>query len=410
MATTTAHIQCPLHGNDVAYSSEYPVINADFWIEFTRDGESSTISWRVYNNTWTGSRSGRYGFEFYSLISINDDDPSFDDMYYIIKKDTTSMTYDWWENEVTLERPSGTFTSTASKATIYIWVRSDCNSGEDHHPCYPTEYYLAGTRKVNLPELAISITYNLNGGSGDFPTQVWDSGWGIAINSNTPTYPLNINYNIDGAASREVVNRTFINWLGSDGNTYNPGAFYNTRQNLTLTAQWGSAAFTPTAIPDKYYTLTYNYGGGSGSPALSNLARAKLGYATSASGTTYPYQPGTTYNITSGLDLWAKWGDATVAVANLPTPTKTGYTFDNWYKDSSFTQPITTDYSISGNTTIYAKWISLPMYQMTPSDGWGSIDPYVWQCVEEGGNKVWKQVAHVYKLNNQGSWTDISEP
>lgn len=409
MATSSSTIWCALHGNDVASTGEYPEINAYFTIQFTREAGSSTVSWRVTANTWSGTDSGNghYAFQFYSLISINDSDPSFDDMYYIIKKDTTSWTTSWW-NEVDLEKPSGTFTSTASKATIYIWVEADCTS--DGHRCYPSGYYLAGTRQVDLPMLATYITYNLNGGSGDFPTQVWDTGLAKQLYTTTPTYKLNINYNIDGAASREVVYRTFNNWLGNNDITYNPGAWYYTRQDLVLTAQWGSAAFTPKAIPDKYYTLTYNYGGGSGSPASSNLARTKLGYATSASGTTYPYQPGTTYNITSGLDLWAKWGDATVVVANLPTPTKTGYTFDGWYKDSAFTQPITSNYNISGNTTIYAKWTSLPMHQMTAGGTWGSIGPYVWQCVDEGGNKVWKKVAHVYQRNNQGTWSDLSEP
>ena len=43
----------------------------------------------------------------------------------------------------------------------------------------------------------------------------------------------------------------------------------------------------------------------------------------------------------------------------LPTPTKSGYTFVNWYYDSAFTQKATAGDTIESNVTLYAKWHNL---------------------------------------------------
>ena len=140
-------------------------------------------------------------------------------------------------------------------------AQDSCQSGG--HWCYPKEdghdWYMIGDWEVDVPPYETSkyITYVLNGGSGSFPQQEFKSNqYRIQLHTGTPTNKVNINYNIDGAASRETANKTFNNWLGSDTNTYSPGDYYSTHQDLTLTAQWGTAPFVPKAIPDKYYVLS----------------------------------------------------------------------------------------------------------------------------------------------------------
>ena len=44
-------------------------------------------------------------------------------------------------------------------------------------------------------------------------------------------------------------------------------------------------------------------------------------------------------------------------VGNLPTPERTGYTFDGWYQDVNLTIPATSETVINQNTDFYAKWI-----------------------------------------------------
>jgi uncharacterized repeat protein (TIGR02543 family) len=51
--------------------------------------------------------------------------------------------------------------------------------------------------------------------------------------------------------------------------------------------------------------------------------------------------------------------DATELPTPLPTPTKSGYTFVNWYYDSAFTQKATAGDTLESNVTLYAKWHNL---------------------------------------------------
>jgi uncharacterized repeat protein (TIGR02543 family) len=107
------------------------------------------------------------------------------------------------------------------------------------------------------------------------------------------------------------------------------------------------------------------------------------GWYTQASGSGTLYDYSTVYSATSGITLYAKWtaniytlsfdgqsgtGYALsqtvtygVAVGNLPTPKRAGYTFGGWY-----TQPngggtrytSTTVYSATSGVKLYARWTS----------------------------------------------------
>ena len=65
-----------------------------------------------------------------------------------------------------------------------------------------------------------------------------------------------------------------------------------------------------------------------------------------------------TFNSNGGSAV----SDKTVTYKNtygtLPTPTKTGYTFNGWYKESGFTNQVTTSTTVASpaNHTLYAKW------------------------------------------------------
>ncbi|MBR1638386.1 MAG: InlB B-repeat-containing protein [Treponema sp.] len=71
----------------------------------------------------------------------------------------------------------------------------------------------------------------------------------------------------------------------------------------------------------------------------------------------------TVYTITYELDDGTNWDGApesyTVETATiaLGTPTKSGYSFDGWYKDSSYSTVITSiEKGTTGDITLYAKW------------------------------------------------------
>lgn len=52
-------------------------------------------------------------------------------------------------------------------------------------------------------------------------------------------------------------------------------------------------------------------------------------------------------------------------LANLPTPTRDGYTFNGWFTASSGGSSVTLSRVYTGDTTIYAQWTALPTYTVT---------------------------------------------
>jgi uncharacterized repeat protein (TIGR02543 family) len=65
-----------------------------------------------------------------------------------------------------------------------------------------------------------------------------------------------------------------------------------------------------------------------------------------------------TYNSNGG-SIVPQTSNATQLPTPLPIPTKSGYTFVNWYYDSAFTQKAKAGDTIESNVTLYAKWHNL---------------------------------------------------
>ena len=142
------------------------------------------------------------------------------------------------------------------------------------------------------------ITYNLNGGN-------WDGNYITSyIEGKTTTMPTNIKHSNE--------HYEFAGWKDGSGNIIE--TIPDTKKtDITVTAQWIG----------KQFTISYNTNGG----VFSNKA-------------TLNYRYGSGSTIT------------------LPTVSKTGYTFNGWYKDSAFTSKVTSinTNSYSENITLYAKW------------------------------------------------------
>lgn len=144
------------------------------------------------------------------------------------------------------------------------------------------------------------------------------------------------------------------------------------------------------------YTVSYNANGGSGAPSsqtkwhgetltLSSTKPTRTGYTfqgwgTSASDTTADYAAGGSYTANSGTTLYAVWKANAYKVTfnankgttptesksvtydstygDLPTPTRTGYTFNGWYTAASGGTKVTssTKVTITAAQTLYAHW------------------------------------------------------
>jgi uncharacterized repeat protein (TIGR02543 family) len=218
-----------------------------------------------------------------------------------------------------------------------------------------------------------TVTYNYEGGTGSPASASYTVG-GAALVLPTPTYS---GYTFNGwypAPSGGTL-------IGAGGASYRPTA------SSTIYAQW-------TAIPT--YTVTYNYEGGTGSPASATYTvggsplvlptPTRTGYTfagwfTAASGGTELGAAGASYTPSAAITAYAQWtadvytvtydyegGTGSPASANytvggspltLPTPTYSGYTFDGWFTAASGGTEIGEgggSYTPTASITLYAQW------------------------------------------------------
>jgi uncharacterized repeat protein (TIGR02543 family) len=217
-----------------------------------------------------------------------------------------------------------------------------------------------------------TLTYNYNGATGGNSTvsSSFTTG-GTAITLPAPT---RTGYNFGG-------------WFSDVALTTSVTGAQTPSADATLYAKWNNGI----------YTLTYSYNGatgGNGTAADSFTTGgtaitlpiptrtgytfggwyAEVGLTTLVSGAQSPTASGT---------LYAKWNAATFTLTysyngatggnanatasyttggtaiTLPTPTRTGYTFNGWFAESTFATAVTGAQTPSANATIYAKYTAI---------------------------------------------------
>jgi len=215
-----------------------------------------------------------------------------------------------------------------------------------------------GTTNPTPTPTNCTITFNSNGGSAVSSATV-AAGTAYTITAANPTKS----------------GSTFDGWYTNSNfsTKWTNGTVVNS--DITLYAKWNATATN--------YTVTFNSNGGS---AVSS--------ATVAAGTAYtpsatPTRTGCTFDgwytasdlktkwtdgtaVNSNITLFAKWnatitfdakgGSVSPASATvqadveytLPTPTKSGFTFDGWCSDANATVKFSG--KITANITLYAKW------------------------------------------------------
>lgn len=140
-------------------------------------------------------------------------------------------------------------------------------------------------------------------------------------------------------------------------------------QALTLSAT------TPTRASSSAgsFTVTLNANGGSISQTSLSAARTTSytfkNWNTAANGSGTTYNAGASYTADEPATLYAQWNSSTTTAAvNLPSPTRSGYTFQGWATNSGATSGVTGSYTPDGNVTLYAIWKenSIPADPNTP--------------------------------------------
>ena len=226
---------------------------------------------------------------------------------------------------------------------------------------YTTFDYNTFFYPIRIPVI-YTVTWDYNGGSGTPATST------ITYNSSLsiPT-PTKTGY-------------TFTGW--SDGTkTYTSNFVYIYTSDKTFTAQWSLNS----------YTATWNYNGGSGTPATTSInynatlsiptTPTRTGYTfTGWSDGTTTYTSNFTYNYTSNKTFTAQWsinsytltlnsngtGTGKIITSNynanisIPTLKAIGYTFNGFYNNSYGSNLVVlggnTYIMPESNNTLYAKW------------------------------------------------------
>ena len=106
--------------------------------------------------------------------------------------------------------------------------------------------------------------------------------------------------------------------------------------------------------------VTFNYTGGTGTPASAPAVSVFNGWARSADGAAVFTDGQSVSNLTTSqngtVNLYAKWANGNVT---LPTPTRTGYTFNGWYTAATGGTKIGNGgdtYTPTAPITIFAQW------------------------------------------------------
>ena len=239
-----------------------------------------------------------------------------------------------------------------------------------------------------------SVTFNSNGGSTVAQISNVESGTKIT----KPADPTKEGYQFQGWYKDSALTAAF---------DFNTGI----TSNIILYAKWVEVSV------DKF-TVSFNTNGGSEILDQVNIESGRL-----ATTPTNPTKNGYTFvgwymdsalttafdfntPITSNITLYAKWnevsvdkytvsfetngGTAIISITDIvshskitePTdPTKEGYTFGGWYTDSLTTAPYDFEAGVTGNITLYAKWIPNTYIVTFNSNGGSTVKQ---QTIEHG--------------------------
>ena len=209
--------------------------------------------------------------------------------------------------------------------------------------------FVRGTVSSGSLALSLSTSIPANGytiGPGTYYEEFVELGTAAVLTVVTNETDLTLSYNANGGTggpSAQTAVGTPSATLTVASSSYNP-----TRANSSA----GS------------YAVTYNAGGGSVSPGSASAART-TSYAfskwnTKSDGSGTNYNPGASITISANTTLYAIWSSTTTTAAvTLPTPSRTGYTFNGWYTAASGGTRVGgggSSYTPTAAITLYAQW------------------------------------------------------
>ncbi len=165
-----------------------------------------------------------------------------------------------------------------------------------------------------------------------------------AVNSGIPSFDDTLDRDVDIYAHWDPITYTVrYNGNGSTGGSTSKSVhIYDESKNLTANGF------------NRKFDVTLDYCNGTETETLTATSEF-LGWATSENGNKVYEDKQSVKNLTAEdgkiIDLYAKWADSSV---ELPTPTRTGYTFDGWYTSDG--TKVSQTFTPTAATKLTAHW------------------------------------------------------
>ena len=279
---------------------------------------------------------------------------------------------------------TGSTTSDAAGSrtyTVYQYVRY--GAGYDWQADGST------TVTVSWSARTYTVSYSANGGTGAPGSQTKTYGVTLTLSSTKPTRssasPGSFTVTLDGnggsvdPASLTAVRTTsytFKNWntaSGGTGTSYSSGGSYTANAAATLYAQWNSSTTTAAVTLPTPTRGGYTFDGWH-TAAEGGTQITGSSYTPTGNVTLYAHWTAKTFTVTfDGNGGTVSPGTKSVSYASaygeLPTPTRSGYTFLGWYTASTGGTQVTSE-TVANQTvdqTLYAHWESAAILHIVSS-------------------------------------------
>ena len=329
---------------------------------------------------------------------------------------TANKTTSYYTSLVTVVLPSNSFTRTGytfSKWTEGSTTGTEYDVGFVRFLSSNTTYYAKWT--------ANPYTVTLSANDATNYSSAWSntSGWTTSSSAKTATKSITY-FNVYGTLpTPSRTGHTFKGWFTAEsgGSQVTSTSFMLTTSAHTLYAQWEIVKYeitynldggsVSTANPTEYYVTSsaitlnnptktgYTFAGWTGTGLSSATTTVTIAAGSTGNRSYTANYTKNSYTLTVSADDATNYSSAWTnisgwtylnstksasksvayndAYGTLPTPTRTGYTFNGWYTASSGGSKVSTATKMgAGNTTIYAQWSAIKYEIIYNLDG-GSV-------------------------------------
>ena len=361
--------------------------------------------------------------------------------YYRFRVDATygSLTAESVSSSTTIQGPTNVTIGLSSPTFASIQLSWTASTGASRYLVYRSTDNITFSQYASVTSTSLSGISDLAGGSTYYFYVVPITGGSFTYpgylgnNSNTLVLPIlatptlssaiqqsgGFYFNIDNYSASNTYNlSTTAGSVSRSGSTVtvsglSEGASATVTVEATRSGYGNSNTATRTGTAPVSRTVTWDPQGGSVTPTSQTVLSGTVVTAPTPTRTHYTFQywrnplsggdpiilsAGQSYTVTSNITFYAIWAGNTYTVTynanggsvgtasasvqypgsvTLPTPTRSGYTFNGWYTASSggsFIGNAGSSYSPTSNITIYAQW-SVIQYTVTWNANGGSVSP-----------------------------------